>query len=479
MGRLFLWLAVFFFSCSFSYAFENQFVIVNTSIQEQDIETPWQSHSIRQEYHVGSVVDEFHVIVSTYAVAYSKRLDFQLLAKTKRYPLRVEKLDYNANLALLKSETSLYKLGLTPVSFGNNIKLGGEVELVLAASSSNLIKVPSQIKEIFVDSALFSSYPLVLYKLASTNKRAGWSEPVLSNGKFVGMSVSKADDSVYVLPVSTIERFYEQTRASKYSGLALLGIAVDYEVSEALRRYLKLPDDLEGVWIERVNEDSVFKEDFKIGDILTRLGPYKLRDRGYIEHPEWGLVNFVAALSDFRAGDSIEIEVYRDSKKLSFKRELKEFDPLASLIPWDVPREEPYLLVGGLVFQELTRSFLKTWGDEWSSSASSSLLYLWRYQNPRLDKDLKRILVLNKVFADPITLGYESMRNLALKSLNGQTVESIEELKRIVQDSTSDYLEFKFVGFSKKIVLSRKDLAKAEERIRKIYSIPDTTNPTH
>ena len=48
-----------------------------------------------------------------------------------------------------------------------------------------------------------------------------------------------------------------------------------------------LPKHVEGIWIEEVFDNSVFKEDFKASDILTKVGEYLVKEKGYIEHPLW------------------------------------------------------------------------------------------------------------------------------------------------------------------------------------------------
>ena len=59
-----------------------------------------------------------------------------------------------------------------------------------------------------------------------------------------------------------------------------------------------------------------------------------------------------------------------------------------------IDRPPRYFLADGLIFQELSRQYLKKWGGDWQKQAPQRLVYLDRYQSalvpegPQAHRDL-------------------------------------------------------------------------------------------
>jgi len=111
-----------------------------------------------------------------------------------------------------------------------------------------------------------------------------------------------------------------------------------------------------------------------------------------------------------------------------------------NLVPaYTFGRPPRYLVKGGLVFQELTRPLLESFGDEWRTRAPLNLLDA--YENPEKHEGQKEhIVFLSGVIPTPATVGYERLRNLVVSKVNGQEIRDMKSLVAAFSRLTPDGL---------------------------------------
>ena len=109
--------------------------------------------------------------------------------------------------------------------------------------------------------------------------------------------------------------------------------------------------------------------------MVLELGGAKLDPTGYYEHPLYGRMLFPLLFTDGRhPGDTMPVKVLRDGKRLDLSLTLRAMRPEQDRVPPYVYGRGPdYVIVGGLVFEELTRPYLASWGD-WTRRAPPRLL---------------------------------------------------------------------------------------------------------
>jgi hypothetical protein len=67
----------------------------------------------------------------------------------------------------------------------------------------------------------------------------------------------------------------------------------------------------------------------------------------------------------------------------------------------------PYVVLGGLIFQELSRQYLKEWGGNWQKDAPQRLVYLDRFQGELFPDGNRRVVVMTQVLPANSTIGYD------------------------------------------------------------------------
>jgi hypothetical protein len=172
-------------------------------------------------------------------------------------------------------------------------------------------------------------------------------------------------------------------------------------------------------------------------------------------------------------GASAKFRISRNGKEMdlvgSYDRRARDEVAIPTL-QFDVaPR---YLILGGLVFQELTGTYLQEWGDKWSERAPQRLVQLFSFQQEmRLDPK-KKVIFLSQVLPSSMTAGYQHLSGLVLTGCNGKTVGSLEELASIADATSSGDLVFELMDDPGKLVLDASEAKSGGEKLGKAYGIP-------
>ena len=102
--------------------------------------------------------------------------------------------------------------------------------------------------------------------------------------------------------------------------------------------------------------------------------------------------------------------------------------PPKPLIPSHIHDRPPaYLVKGGLVFQELSRSYLSAFGKGWDTRGPLNLLDALR--NPKdYEENRNRLVFLSRVVATHATVGYDRINNQIVSEVNGHPVKDMATL---------------------------------------------------
>jgi len=130
-----------------------------------------------------------------------------------------------------------------------------------------------------------------------------------------------------------------------------------------------------------------------------------------------------------------------------------------------------YLIVGGLIIQELTADYLKEWGEKWGTKANKKYLYFYNYHSRSPEPGRERIVILNKILPDQINLGYQRMDELVVAEVNGRPVSRLEDVVEALEQPENVHHRFKFEEFGRELILPADTLSEADRRIGEQYGI--------
>ena len=71
-------------------------------------------------------------------------------------------------------------------------------------------------------------------------------------------------------------------------------------------------------------------------------------------------------------------------------------------------------MLGGLIFQELSRQYLSEWGTNWLKEAPQRFVYLDRFQSELFPDGNRRVVILSQVLPANSTIGYDDLAYLTV-----------------------------------------------------------------
>jgi hypothetical protein len=210
-------------------------------------------------------------------------------------------------------------------------------------------------------------------------------------------------------------------------------------------------------------------------DIVLKIDGFDLDIQGDYDDPEFGplLLENLATRRKW-AGDEVKMQIWRDGKQMDVTYRLPRFEYTNSLVPAVMFDKEPeYMIVGGLVFEPLTESYLSAWGSDWKRRAPFRLNY---YRDESPSKERPALVLLSQVLPDSYNIGYQEQRYLVVDKVNGQPVHRLADLQEALHKATKGVhvIEFARGDSLRRMVLAAGDAEhEATARVLKRYGITD------
>jgi len=279
---------------------------------------------------------------------------------------------------------------------------------------------------------------LTYYIKASMQSAAGsFSLPVLRDGGLAGilLSYNSREQIIDAAATGIVARFLEaaataESEGSAYEGFPGLGVMIARTEDPSLRAWLKLGDDQGGVYLGSVRPGSAAaKAGLQQGDVILTVDGHHIDRRGFYQHPLYGGVFWGHLVRGEKAvGEEVAISILRNGEPLDVTATLTREEESERLVPGYRFEQPPNFLVkGGMIFQELSRPLLEAFGNEWQQRAPLNLLDA--YENPeKYEGDVRRIVFLSGTIPTEATIGYEGLRNLIVRRVNGRDILDVATL---------------------------------------------------
>jgi hypothetical protein len=301
----------------------------------------------------------------------------------------------------------------------------------------------------------------------------GWGEPLVFEDRVLGLVYAQQGNVCHVLPAPWIQSVLDAHRHGTFRGLGYFDFTWQPAENPDLLRYLRVPDTGHGVVIIDVPGLSPTADVLRPRDVILKVDGFDIDQSGDYRDPLYGHLMLESLSTRQRwAGDVIPLLVWRDGAPLEVQYTLPPVRKSGRLVPEDEPDQPPeYLIVGGLIFQPLTRGYLRSWGADWERTAPFRLAY-FRNEDPTAERPTR--LVLSSVLPDPINLGYQDVRTLVLERVNGRSVSTLPELQEALTHPSRGFHLFEFLAGEslQRLVLDANQVEPAEARILKRYGIP-------
>jgi hypothetical protein len=236
-----------------------------------------------------------------------------------------------------------------------------------------------------------------------------------------------------------------------------------------IREKYQMKKDHSGILVIDVLYESSAKNIINVDDVVLSIEGKDIENDGSVEYRagERTLLNYVVQKKFIN--DIITIKVLRNGVIKELKVKLTVPMNSARLVPLEQYETPPtYYIVGGLVFAPLTKNYLFEWGNQWFFSAPTKLLDL--YQNGLRTEDRKEVILLTKVLADEINLGYHDIDNVIIAKINGKKISAMNDGVDVIEKNKGVYHLLED-DTGRKIILRKDQVDKFSSRILQTYRI--------
>lgn len=449
-------------------------VSVTIAVQSYDLTTPWAKQRPSTRWVTGMVVEGKRILITGGSVGNATLVQVQKDGLPKKYTAQVDLVDYEIPLALLKVEDEAFWKGLEPMPIAEVLPREGAVTIYRWLSSGQLEDAPGKIRQVRSSDHWPGRSNILTLDITTQIDNAGFSEVVLAGGNIVGLSTVKSENQLEAIGGPMLRTFLDNSRVKPYPGTARGGYGSQRLTNPALRKSLGLADESGGVLITEVLPHGSVAGVLQPGDVLLGINGHAIDSIGMFDHPLYGRMASSVLLTDgMRPGDSMELEVFRAGKKSKLRTTLKRMRAEDDRVPpYTFDQAPDYHVAGGFLFQHLTRTYLQTW-REWWKRAPLRLLIAHDEEGNRPSTEDPRIVVLTKVLADPVNLGYQDLGPMIVRSVNGKAVRTLDQLRAAMQSPVDGFHVFEFLPGQgpRRVVVDAAEVAAAETRIREAYGI--------
>ena len=458
---------------------ELSLVRVNVTGQAYDYIRPWQKRAPFQKRALGAVLPQGRVLVTADLVANQNYVELERAESGEKTAASVVVVDYEANLALLEPTDKKFLNGLTPLQLALDTVVGDRLAAWQLESTGALVGTEGLVTTIQMtrypaDLGQFLTYRVSISMQYRDNS---YTVPLVKNNKLAGLLL-RFDPRTQVLdaiPAPIIAHFLKDAESQEYRGFPFAGFGFFPTRDPQLRSFAGQTGKPAGVYVTSVEPDMpAAKAGLKVGDIVVGVGNNEIDQNGNYVDPLYGKIEFTNLITA-RAyvGDTMPLQIQREGKAMQLSLALDHRNANDYVIPpYTIDRAPLYYILGGLVFQELSRQYLREWGANWLKDAPQRFVYKDRFQSELYPEGSRRVVVLTQVLPANNTIGYDDMAYLTVTKINNKEVKSLAEVAEAVKQPLDGFIKVETEEDPKQIELEAAAVEAEAEALQQNYSLP-------
>jgi S1-C subfamily serine protease len=454
-------------------------VRVNVTNQNWDFLRPWGKRPPFSRRAIGAVLTGGRVLVTAELVANANYIELELPEGGRKTPAEIEAVDYECNLAILKGEDEKFLNGFKPLQL-TEAKVGDTVEIWQLENTGVVLATPGPLTTVEVSRYPIDDGSLLVYRVTAAIqfRDSSFTLPVIKGGKLAGLVVryDNAANSAEVVPAPVIEHFLKDAAQAPYEGFPRMGMGFSNTRDPQLRKYVGL-DGNGGVYVTQVIKDTPAADaGLKQGDIILAIDGKQIDQDGNYLDPTYGKIALIHLVSTKHfVGDTLRFSILREGKKVELPVKLGRRDVETFVSePYVIDKAPKFYVVGGLVLQELSRQYLKEFGNEWQRRAPRELVYFDRYHQELFADGPKKIVFLNRVLPSASTLGYEDLNHIRVVKINGVELQSLADVEGALTKAEGGVHRIEFDTDPGVIFLDASTLEADEAALTETYRLPTT-----
>jgi S1-C subfamily serine protease len=455
-------------------------VRVNVTNQPYDFARPWGKRSPYSRRAIGAVLPNNRVLVTGELLSNASYIEFETPEGGRKVPAEVEAVDYEANLGLLKTSDPDFLKPFVPLELAV-ATVGDAVSVWQLENNGNLLVTRGTMTTAEMGRNPLDDSSYLIYRLTSTlqARDSSYTMPIVKEGKLIGIlsRFEAASSNAEVVPTPVIEHFLRDIAQPPYEGFPRAGIAFSSTRDPQLRQYLGLNEQtLGGVYLTEISPGGPSeKAGLRKGDVLLRVDDQPVDQDGNYADPVYGKIAVGHLLSTRHfVGDTLKFTIWRERAMQDVKIVMTRRAPHEYVIdPYIIDRPPKFYVLGGLLLQELSRQFLREWGNDWVKKAPEELVYLERQQNELFREQTgRKIVFLSRVLPTDATVGYEELHYLIVTRINGREILSLKDIPPALAKAENNLHKIEFSTDPRTIYLNASQVQSSDAILAKTYRLP-------
>src|SRR3989441_5400648 len=341
-------------------------VRVNVTGQAYDYFRPWQKKAPFPKRALGAVHSKGRVLATADLVTNQNYVELERAESGEKTAANVQVIDYEANLALLEPVEKTFLDGITPLEITPDTVVGDRLAAWQLKPSGALLAT-----EGLVTTVQMMPYPIevgqfLTYRISipMQYRENSYTVPLVKNNKLAGLLLRYDSRSQLVdaIPAPIITHFLKEAESQNYRGFPSAGFSFFPTRDPELREFAgEKQKNAGGVYVTTVEPGTpAMKAGLQVGDIVTAVANNEIDQNGNYVDPLYGKIEFTNLLTSHAyAGDSVPVKIQRNGKPFQLNITLDHRSAKDYVIPpYNLDQPPPYYLLGGLIFQELSRQYL-------------------------------------------------------------------------------------------------------------------------
>jgi len=457
---------------SAEYDIRNSIVKIYTQMVSPYYSDPWTMDSA--EFHTGSgcIIKGNRILTNAHVVANSTHIQLRKYGEAKRHTAKVLYVSHEADLAVLTVDDPAFFENTKPIMLGPLPNTQEEVLVYGFPKGGDTLSITKGVisrieHEVYAQSNL----PFLAAQIDAPINPGNSGGPAINNNKIVGIimqTLLKSESIGYMVPPPVIKHFLDDIENGKYNGFPSIGVRTQNIENEGLKSKYKMSNADTGVLVTGIVAGSPAEGVLQKKDVILKVDGRSVSGNSTIEFRPKERTHYSYLIQNKQVGENIGMEILRNGKKKNITIQLDTPIQDIQLVRIQNDILPSYYIYGGLVFSTLTINYLKDWGNQWYRKAPSELISVAK-SNTKTKKD-EEVVLLIRVLASNVNLGYHENENLIIKKVNNREISNLEELVSIVENSNDDFITFEDAN-GKELVIDRSKAGTTNPALLKTYRI--------
>src|SRR5438105_12118020 len=344
-------------------------VRVNVTGQPYDYFRPWQKKASFSKRGLGAVLPQGRVLVTADLVTNQNYVELERAESGEKTAANVQVIDYEANLALLEPNEKKFLDGLAPLEIALDTVVDDrlaawQLEPTGALAVTEGLVTTVQMMHYPIDVGQFLAYRV---SIAMQYRENSYTVPLVKNNKLAGLLLRYDSRSQLLdaIPAPVITHFLKDVQTEHYRGFPSVGFSFFPTRDPQLRSFAGETGKPAGVYVTSVEPNMpAAKAGLQVGDIVTAIGNNEIDQTGNYVDPLYGKIEFTNLITSHTyTGDALALKIQRDGKPMQLNVTLDHRSAQDYVVPpYNLDQPPAHYVLGGLIFQELSRQYLKEWG---------------------------------------------------------------------------------------------------------------------